>query len=178
MSLLPDGVLVVWKWESDGDVHVESEGDKQDSDSEEDGLDHNDQDTYAQEQPSHTLTFKCIGTTRDTRYQEALHLVSTRKPVEQVQVTLQPEPDNPVDSRAIAFVTTVDNVQYTIGYVVREVLDELHEAIKLKQILDVRFAWVKYLVQWTRSGPAYYCGVNITRKGEWSQNVTRYQSTR
>ena len=83
-----------------------------------------------------------------------------------------------MDSRAIAFVSTVNNVQYTIGYAVREVLDELHDAIKLKQILDVKFAWVKYLVQWTKTGPGYYCGINITKKGEWSQNATRYQSTR
>ena len=177
MSLLPDGVMVVWKWEYCDDDDVENEGSKQDT-AGEDGSDHDDERTTAEEHPSHTLTFKCIGSTRDAHYQEALHLISTKKPVQQVQVNLQPEPDNPVDSRAIAFVSTVDNMQYTIGYAVREVLDELHDAIKLKQILDVKFAWVKYLVQWTRTGPGYYCGINITKKGEWSQNATRYQSTR
>ena len=95
-----------------------------------------------------------------------------------MEVTIQPEPDNPVDSRAIAFVATVDNKQYTIGYVVREIVDDLHEAINRGQILGVKFAWVKYLVQWPRSGPGYYCGVNITKKGEWPQNVCKYQSTR
>ena len=79
------------------------------------------------------MTFKCIGTAREAQYQEALRLISRHKPVEHVEVKLQPKLDNPVDSKAIAFVATVENMDLRIGYAVREVLDELHEALKEKK---------------------------------------------
>ena len=98
MSLLPDGVMVVWKWEWDDDVDVESERNTQET-GDEDGSYHDDHSTAAEAHTSHTLTFKCIGSTRDAQYQEALRLISTKTPVQQVLVNLHPEPDNPVDSR-------------------------------------------------------------------------------
>jgi hypothetical protein len=47
-----------------------------------------------------------------------------------VSVKLHPEPNNPKDARAIAFKCIVDGQWHRIRYIVREVLDEVHE-IKL-----------------------------------------------
>ena len=91
MSLLPDGVMVVWKWEYCDDDDVESEGSKQDT-AGEDGSDHDDERTTAEEHPSHTLTFKCIGSTRDAHYQEALHLISTKNQCSKYRSTSSQNP--------------------------------------------------------------------------------------
>ncbi len=91
---------------------------------------------------------------------------------------LKPEPHNPVDAKAIAFVVTVDDQKQCIGYAVREVLDEVHNAIAKNLILGVRIAWIKYIVDWPRSGPGWYCGVNISKNGEWSRTVVSRGSTR
>ena len=80
MSLFPDGVLVIWKWEF-GDS-VESDSEREDAD-DEGSEDHGDESTAGTEDvPSHTVTFnKCVGTTREDRYQQALQLIANYKPV-------------------------------------------------------------------------------------------------
>ena len=45
---------------------------------------------------------------------------------------------------------------WVCGTVVRECLEEVHIAIDNGDILVVEFAWEKYLLQWTRSGPGFY----------------------
>jgi hypothetical protein len=174
-SLLPEGILIVWKWNF-GYESGDEEDDDEEKDQSSDEMER--KNSYQDAQPSHTLIFKCIGTTREKQYQETLRIISNLKPVEQVEVKLQPEPHNPVDSKAIAFVATVENKQYRIGYAVREVLDELHQVISEQNILNINFAWVKYLVEWPRSGPGYYCGISITKRGEWSANAMKFHSTR
>jgi hypothetical protein len=72
----------------------------------------------------------------------------------------------------------VGGIWCRIGYIVREVLDEVHEAITNGHILWVRFAWVKFLLHWTRSGPGFYAGINIVRLGEWSDKCVRSASTK
>jgi len=77
-----------------------------------------------------------------------------------VQVKLQPEPDNRYDSKAIAFLCKIDESGWVrIGYVVREVLDEVHEAINKKKILNVSFDWIKYTVHF--KSPGWYAGIRI-----------------
>ena len=49
--------------------------------------------------------------------------------LESVPVTLVHEPNNPHDSRALAFVCHLEQ-PHTIGYVVNEVLDEVHATIE------------------------------------------------
>ena len=44
-----------------------------------------------------------------------------------MQVDLVPEPENPQDSKAIAFKCKVDGKWCVIGYVVREALDVVHQ---------------------------------------------------
>lgn len=37
--------------------------------------------------------------------------------------------------------------------VIRELLDEVHQALNNHTIRRIKFAWVKYIVEWPRSGP-------------------------
>ena len=54
---------------------------------------------------THAVVFKCIGSNKDTNSQEVLRQVAQkRENGDVVEVKLRPQPTNPVDSRAIAFV--------------------------------------------------------------------------
>ena len=129
MNLLPDGALVVWKWEAESDnENVEDE--TEDIDEQEEKI-----IDRPEHHCTHTVTFKCIGSTKEDRYQDTLRYVSRLKPVQQVEVKLVAEPNNPFDSKAIAFVAVVDHKDCRIGYAVREVLDDLHSAIREKIFL-------------------------------------------
>ena len=127
---------------------------------------------------THTVCFNYIGVTLDSAYQHTLSTISVMGDVRKVTVKLCPELRNPVDSQAIAFVVSLDSKEHRIGYAVCEVLDDLHDAISRGDIVSVQFKWVKYRLDWYRTGSGYYCGVNICRKGHWSSVVQRYQSTR
>lgn len=126
----------------------------------------------------HKVTFKCIGATRDDGHQLALRtakgLITSGHTV---PVKLCPEPSNPFDAKAIAFTCCIDGQWQRIGYVVREVLDEVHTAMRAGDIIDVQFAWVKFLLSHPRSGHGMYAGIDITRHGEWSTTVLSSAST-
>ena len=113
-------------------------------------------------QPTRTLSKKC----------------ELRTEGHEVSVNIFCEPENPVDSKAIAFRCQIGDEWHTIGYIVREALDSVHTAIRNQDIISVRFSWVSYLVSWSRSGPGYYAGINITVRGRWPQEVVRCASTR
>ena len=91
-----------------------------------------------------------------------------------IPVKLQPEPNNPIDSKAIAFMCKVENDWERIGYVVQEALDDVHEAINTNKILGVSFQWIKFIVYFKT--PGWYAGIKITRSGEWSNAVLRSQA--
>lgn len=120
---------------------------------------------------THTVVFKCIGAHKEREYQETLALASQKlKENSNVQVKLQPEPHNRYNAKAIAFQCKIDDSSWVrIGYVVQEVLDEVHEAINKKKILNVRFDWIKYIVHFKSLG--WYAGIRIQRSGEWSLGV-------
>ena len=82
---------------------------------------------------SHTVTFKCMETKKDEEYQDTLCFISWLKPVHQVEVKLLPEPSDPFDLKAIAFVAVVNNKDCRISYAVHEVLYDLHLAIREKK---------------------------------------------
>ena len=65
-----------------------------------------------------------------------------------------------------------------IGYIVREALDVVYDALNNNLITSVNFAWAKYMLSWTRSGPGYYAGINITKFREWPAEVYACSSTR
>ena len=107
----------------------------------------------SKEDVTHTKVFKCIGASRDpNNCQEVLALASASQRLTQrsVEVQLRLEPTNPFHSRAVEFVCKVDNQWKRIGYVVREALDEVHDAMNKKIITSVEFGWVKYLLHWSR----------------------------
>ena len=53
---------------------------------------------------THTITFKCIGTVRSPAYQNSLKKVcQLRTEGHEVPVNIYCEPENPTDSKAIAF---------------------------------------------------------------------------
>ena len=119
----------------------------------------------------HTITFKCIGSVKNLAYQSALAQVSKYlSKGEIVPVKLLPEPLNPVDTQAVAFICELNGEWKQIGYVVHEALD-VNEGLKKQLIVDTKFNWVKYITAWKRSGPGWYAGINITIKGRWSAAV-------
>lgn len=71
--------------------------------------------------------FKCTEATKSANQQaapqSAWEVVQDEK---KVPVKLDPEPNNPYDAKAIAFICFVDGKWQRIGYMVREVLDDVH----------------------------------------------------
>ena len=118
------------------------------------------------------ITFKCIGSVKNLAYQSALAQVSKHlSKGETVPVKLLPEPLNPVDTQAVAFICKLNGEWKQIGYVVREALNDVNEGLKKKLIADTKFNWVKYITCWKRSGPGWYAGIDITIKRQWSAAV-------
>ena len=106
----------------------------------------------------HTITFKCIGCTHDLHAQEVLRYTSEQlHNGNVVPVKIFPEPSNQYD-KAIAFKCWMNDDWHRIGYIVREALDTVHDALNNNLITGVNFAWAKYMLSWTRSGPGYYAG--------------------
>lgn len=128
---------------------------------------------------THTVVFKCIGANRDENHQSALRMAARAiKNGSNVPVKLEREPDNPKDSNAIAFHCYIEEDWRRIGYVVKEALADVDDALKTNKILSVKFAWVKFLLCWSHSGPGYYAGISISKQGDWSRNVTYCASTK
>lgn len=61
---------------------------------------------------------------------------------------------------------------------VKEVLEDVHSAINKKEIFNVKFDWIKYITDWTRSGPEYFAVIRISKNGDWGPKVMQYSSTR
>jgi len=122
---------------------------------------------------THTVIFKCIGVTKEKRYQDILKYANKRLVDDGVKlpVKLQPEPNNKLDSKAIAFMCQDNSGWQRIGYVVRELTDEVHSAISDGKILNVAFEWIRLCVHF--STPGWYAGIRITRNGEWSLKAQR-----
>ena len=191
MHLSDDGtcthVIVVWNWEwetvqpeSMTQFNSDSEHTESDYASEADDVPECDQDTDTNvEERIHTVTFKCIGSTCEKRYQKALEVARDRlQGGFTVQVRLAPEIYNLYDSEAVAFECNLDGEWKKIGYVVREALPDVHAALSGKKITAVQFAWIKWITAWSRSGQGYYAGINISKKGYWGATVVASSSTR
>ena len=95
-----------------------------------------------------------------------------------VTVDVFPERENPYDSRAIAFKPLINNSWHTFGCVVRKAVEYVHSAMSKKEIVCVKFSWAKYLISWSRTGPGYYAGVDITTRGRWPRAVVLCASTK
>ena len=96
-----------------------------------------------------TVNFKCVGVTRDPLYQETLKLafdmlINEKK---NVPVRLNPEPNNPYDSHAVAFeCEIIAGCWKVFGYVPKELCDFVLSAIDKGDILNVEFSWIKYKI--------------------------------
>ena len=123
-----------------------------------------------------TVVFKVIGCTKEKKYQDILSHVKNSQLA--VPVKLLPEPNNPFNSKAIAFVCMVGGKWQRIGYVVNEILSEVQSALNNDDITCVEFAWVKYISDWTKSGPGFFAGVKVTKYGIWPYSVKKAASTR
>ena len=197
MLLLPEGVFIVWDydWLVPEDDNEGSVADVESQDSEvncdtsgvteahsvteigDGGSSESDNDTVPA--VTHTVTFKCIGVMREHRYQEVLRRAKDLRALGiDVPVKIAPEHDNPKDSRAVAVTCYVDGTWHRIGYLVREVLEAVHQAIEHKKIQSVKFAWIRYIAEWTRSGPGFFAGINISKSGKWPQSVMLASSTK
>ena len=109
--------MIVWKWEWGDDIDHVSETSSEgiaainpdiascsDLDEDESNDDNNDPTSM----PTHTVTFKCIGTTHHADAQDTLCRASRLlNNNEHVPVDLVPEPSNPYDSKASALLTEV-----------------------------------------------------------------------
>ena len=123
---------------------------------------------------THTVTFKCIGSTEEAQYQEVLSCAAARlNRGEVVPCQVLPEPSNPVDSEAICIQFKLDR-WYCVGYIILEALPELHVALRGKKVTKVSINWIKYIIYWRT--PGWYTGINITTIGEWSSTIVRSQS--
>ena len=89
-----------------------------------------------------------------------------------VPVRLTPEPENPFDSRAIAFMCLIDS---GIGLVV--VLEDVHQSLSHNNVTSVKFSWMPYMTHW-HSGFGFYARVNSTKRGYWAPAVVRSCSTK
>ena len=122
--------------------------------------------------------FKCIGATRDTQSQAAL--CTARDKISNgwtVSVRMRPEPTNIVDSQAIMFECELDSKWKKIGYVVSNILNEVHTAMGANLIISVQFKCIKYVTHWSQSSPGYYAGISVTKNGTWDNKVKLFQST-
>ena len=103
---------------------------------------------------THTVTFKCIGCTKEHAYQEILkRIAQMQHRGENMLCKIQPEPENPIDSEAIAFKCKLDGQWHTIGYAVKEVLKDVHEALtQNNKVTNVSIDWVKFVIYWKTPG--------------------------
>ena len=163
-------MYIIWKWRSIN----EQESDHVDSSSVEEFDVNSDAEEDNDASATHSIIFKCIGSTKDAKYQETLKTVRDQIILGlSIPVTLVHEPNNIRDSRALAFVCHMQNVDntssecQTIGYIITELLDEVHAAIKKKEIVSVTISWVRYITDW-KIGPGFFAGIAIKKKGRWS----------
>jgi len=195
---LPDmGILIVWDFQIiEGDAEAEglratdgssSSGESplpsdQSLFSKASDSDNTDSDATRCDSPEevieHTITFKCIGTTKSGEYQNVLSKARKELSLKQaVSVRLMPEPNNPIDKSAIAFQCYMNGNWMRIGYIIHELTTEVHDALSKKDILKVEFKWIRYMFRGFGSSPGFYAGINITRKGKWSNLAIAKAST-
>ena len=176
------GVCVIWKWNWGEDVyevpdssfsvqHASDQSPRQESPV---PSSESEDEPVIDRSIIHAVVFKCIGSNKDSNSQEVLCQVAQRRENgDVVKVKLRPQPTNPVDSRAIAFVCYHNGVWQRIGYVVKECTDTVHSALAHNLIVTVKFSWVKYILHWSWSGPGWYAGIKM---GSWPA-VVRAVST-
>lgn len=168
-------IFVMWHWEWFDFDREEPSDEGSDIVVEDQGLDSlSDEEDLTNSFITHSVVFKCIGATKEHRYQELLGLAKQKlKDGHTVPVKLQKEPSNNIDSRSIAFMCKVDKNWERIGYVVSEALPDVHHAMDHNKILKIYFDWIRFKLYKT---PGLYAGIIITKNGTWSRVVVQCSS--
>ncbi len=160
LKLYKDRVLIVWECEDMIDSTCETENMPERStlallySTDDDSNDSSQPSPTAPTSHPHTIIFKCIGAVRDTQSQYALYKAKNKRLSGwSVPVRMTPEPTNIVDAQAIMFECKLEEKWEKIGYVVSDILHEVHAALSNNLIVEVKFQRVKYITDWTHSGP-------------------------
>ena len=56
----------------------------------------------------------------------------------------------------LLFAVSMDRVVQLHGYVVSQLVEEVHSAIDSGNTISLEFAWVRYITDWSRSGPGFF----------------------
>ena len=117
-----DEVFVIWDWQWSDHSNTLIPIDDEDGPDEvtvipetppesDDDSDANDESTEeaSPHEIEHTVTFKCIGCTKEQPYQQALiRAAQLRREGNNIEVKVEPEPTNPFDAKAIQVICKVD----------------------------------------------------------------------
>ena len=130
---------MIWKWDTNvvaslddnaGDSKSDSESELDSNKSTGSPESENGNEEDVQEIFTHTVSFKVIGCKKELIYQDVLEKCrDAMQDGQDIPVRLTPEPENPFDSRAIAFMCFMDEKWYRIGYVMSEILEEVHQCM-------------------------------------------------
>ena len=135
-------LFVMWQWtviqSEPGDSETEGVAEREDEcSSSSDELD-NARNSPTNKENLYSIVFKCIGSTKEDQYQETLAGMALKKRSgEQLEVRIHSEPLNPFDSRAIAVQCFYNDKWERVGYLVRDVLEEVHQAFEEKKLCEV-----------------------------------------
>ena len=91
-----------------------------------------------------------------------------------MKVDIKPEPENDYDSNAIAVLLNYGSGWYTVGYIAKELANEIHPLLKTSNI-KVEISHIRFRLTYLLIG--YYLTLNITRKGQWSPKVISASKT-
>ena len=160
--------LVVWEFTHSNDPEDVAEGehsDKEDEPQMDDLSDEEDPD-----QVNHCLPFKVMGVTYNTEYQEHLEAAKAAG-ITNVRANIKSEPENEYDSNAIAVFINYGFDWVKIGYIAKELTRFIHPLMGNGKIVSVDVKHIKFSLVYLRVG--YYITINITRKGQWEEQVAR-----
>ena len=121
--------------------------------------------TSSDENPSgddsdHTLPFKVLGVAFKHRQRHLEAAFQKLENGEEVKVDIKPEPDNDYDSNAIAVLLNYGSGWYTVGYIAKELTNEIHPLLKSSNI-KVGISHIRFRLTYSLIG--YYLTLNITR---------------
>ena len=163
----------MWKFKvwSSSDQSLDDEPNKEESDSE---LEDSSDERAEPDQRSHTIVFKCIGATKSKDYQAVLKkardLIASGQ---SVPVCLSKEPQNLERALLLPAMWMASGSKFAM---LSTKLWKL--AIDRNEISSVIFSWVRYITEWSRSGPGVLAGIAICKAGPWPHNVVIASSTK
>ena len=156
-KLVEAKVFVIWKWNLWSGEDIEAELTTVDTECADNDCCEEEEEELEASTVLHSIIFKCIGTTKEEKYQHVLAKAAhARKNNIDVKAQIVPEPHNPVDAKAVAFRIFMENKWERVGYMVTEVLDAVHKELLNENITAVELEWVKFithswLVLWSQN---------------------------